>query len=186
MGGFAKGFKLETLNSLNTRPTSAMLKRKIFDSFQSLHEYEFLDLCAGSGSIGLEALSRDALSLSMCESDQRAYKVLKTNAQNFKKRFNSTRVEVVKSDFKIFLKKFHFDNSKKYFIFFDPPYEKIDLYEKFFELINEIQINGIVVIEACAQKTKKIDDFETRFGKFDKMYKQGTSYFGLYHKYIEG
>lgn len=185
IGGIAKGFKIKTIDSDGTRPTSIMLKRKIFDAFQNLDNYEFYDLCAGSGSIGLEAASRGASSLVMCEKDPRAYKTLKSNVLEFKKTYNLNNITTEKADFLKTLKNIEINLNREYFIFFDPPYERVDMYESFINYIDSIDFNGVVVIEACRQKTISVDEFEKKFKQFDKVYKQGTSYFGLFYKRVE-
>ena len=68
LGGKAKGQLLKSPpeNSI-TRPTSVMLKRKFFDAFQDLGEAHFYDLCAGSGSVGIEAWSRGVKQVELVE-----------------------------------------------------------------------------------------------------------------------
>ena len=72
LGGVAKGAKLATPSSHNTRPTSVLLKRRLFDSHQSFEGIEFYDICAGSGSMGIEAMSRGAEKVIFVESNQMA------------------------------------------------------------------------------------------------------------------
>ncbi len=65
-----------------TRPTSDRAREGLFSSLQSLVDLEgasFLDLYAGSGALGLEALSRGAASATLVESDDRALTVLRAN-----------------------------------------------------------------------------------------------------------
>ena len=65
IGGLAKGHGLCVPRGI--RPTSTLLKRKLFDSHQTWEAVNFIDLCAGSGSVGLEAWSRGAKSVCLVE-----------------------------------------------------------------------------------------------------------------------
>ena len=60
LGGFARGLNLLVPKGDLIRPTSIMLKRRVFDFFQRMDDKIFIDLCAGSGAVGLEAWSRGA------------------------------------------------------------------------------------------------------------------------------
>ena len=181
-GGVAKGFTLKAPSNQNTRPTSILLRRKFFDSVQDLTGYTFIDLCSGTGSVGLEALSRGAEKVHFVENSKQAYKVLKQNVDDMGKKFSKSEIShVVMMDFSkwLFLK-FTEINSEKTFLFFDPPYDKIELYEALFSFLEHNQFLGRVIIEACQQKTLKIDEFEKKFGPSIKQYKKGTSYFLIY------
>ena len=61
IAGAAKGHKLQTIEGLNTRPTTDRIKETLFNIIAfDLPESRFLDLFSGSGAIGIEALSRGA------------------------------------------------------------------------------------------------------------------------------
>ena len=71
--GTAKGKKLETLEGDATRPTSERIKEAIFSSIQfEVEDRRVLDLFAGSGQMGLEALSRGAASATFIDSSREA------------------------------------------------------------------------------------------------------------------
>lgn len=182
LGGVAKGFSLATPQTTSTRPTSVMLKRKIFDSIQDFSDSIFIDLCAGTGSIGLEAASRNSEKTILVENHPKIINILKQNTISLSKKYNLQNIQVEKKDAINWLK-----NNIKYlndldnvFLFFDPPYEKIRLYEEFFELVTNLK-NITIIVEACEQKTMKIEKFESQFGKADKVFKQGTSYFSIFN-----
>jgi 16S rRNA (guanine966-N2)-methyltransferase len=182
LGGFARGHNIETLNSDITRPTSVMLRRKLFDSHQNLTGINFWDICAGSGSVGLEALSRGADHVLFNEVDFRAHKVLKKNIDTFKDKYKLSNFSIFKDSFSKLLTRSTLDEDSEYILFFDPPYEKLKLYEEFFDIVEDLRFNGLIVVEACTQKTMSIKDFEAKFSKADKIYKQGTSFFALFRK----
>lgn len=182
-GGVAKGFSLTTPSNNQTRPTSVLLRRKFFDSHQDLSDVCFVDLCAGTGSVGLEAVSRGAEKVFFVEQAKSAFRVLQANIKNFQSKYSvRTEIKAELADFSKWLNqnKEILDNSSRLIVFFDPPYEKIDLYEKFFEFFKNENLNVKLIIEACQQKTLSLKDFEERFGVYDKCYKQGSSFFVIY------
>lgn len=181
-GGVAKGFTLKAPPNLKTRPTSVLLRRKFFDSMQDLSGYNFADICAGSGSVGLEAASRGAGTVHFVENYRPMVNVLKKNISEFSKKYSSLgNLICTPNDFKNWFEKTVFDFEKQdWVIFFDPPYEKLELYSLFFECLEKIDYKGLVVVEACQQKSMTQDEFEKRFGSFKKSYRQGSSYFVVY------
>jgi len=81
VGGAAKGRRL-TVASRGTRPTSELAREALFNSLQGMldvHGARVLDLFAGTGAVGLEALSRGARAVSFVESDRSACKIIKRN-----------------------------------------------------------------------------------------------------------
>ena len=80
--GSARGAVLTTLEGEATRPTSSKVKEAIFSSIQfDLEGRRFLDLFAGSGQMGLEALSRGAEKAVMVDNSREAIEIMKANAQ---------------------------------------------------------------------------------------------------------
>jgi 16S rRNA (guanine966-N2)-methyltransferase len=182
LGGVARGFSLATPNISSTRPTSVMLKRKLFDSIQNFSSCVFVDLCAGSGSIGLEASSRGAEETILIESNPKTVQVLKKNCKDISEKYNLGSIKVHKKEFSTWLKAntVMLSSLSNVYIFFDPPYEIISLYEQFFDQIKNFNAGTMVIVEACQQKTMKIPDFEQKFGIPKKIFKQGTSYFAIF------
>ena len=79
--GTAKGKRLKTLEGDATRPTSERMKEAIFSAIQfDLEERTVLDLFAGCGQLGLEALSRGAKSAMFVDASNDAITVIKQNA----------------------------------------------------------------------------------------------------------
>lgn len=115
--GKARGIKLSTLEGDNTRPTSERAKEAIFSMLQfELEGRAVLDLYAGSGQLGLEALSRGAASATLVDKSKDAVEIIKKNIEK-------TRLDgavAVCSDVGNFLGR---RKGKKYdIIFIDPPY----------------------------------------------------------------
>jgi 16S rRNA (guanine966-N2)-methyltransferase len=83
VAGTHRGRPLAVPAGATTRPTADRAREGLFSSLQSLVDLEgaaFLDLYAGSGALGLEALSRGAARATLVESDERALTVLRANA----------------------------------------------------------------------------------------------------------
>ncbi len=117
--GKAKGKKLSTLEGLETRPTSERIKGAIFSSIQfDLEQRRVLDLFAGSGQMGLEALSRGASHATFIDSSREAMEIVKKNAvaTGF---FENSHFLV--SDYRNYIRK---ASGRERFdlVFIDPPY----------------------------------------------------------------
>jgi 16S rRNA (guanine966-N2)-methyltransferase len=83
VGGLARGRRLATPAGRRTRPTSDRAREGLFDTLQSLLELagaRVLDLYAGSGAVGLEALSRGASHALLVDDDPHAVRTLRANA----------------------------------------------------------------------------------------------------------
>lgn len=100
------------------RPTQEKVRKALFDILGDLTGLSFLELFAGSGAVGLEALSRGAVELTLVESNRRALRQIKKNIEDLKA--ESCRLYPMESAEAI--KKFHRDKEKFNIIFLDPPY----------------------------------------------------------------
>jgi 16S rRNA (guanine966-N2)-methyltransferase len=118
VAGSAKGRKLKAPKGDSVRPTSDMVRQAVFNSLASLGGVEgehVVDLFAGTGALGIEALSRGAASATFVELDSVALRVIAENLE-------TTRLqgEVVRSDAVAFLR----DRPRRWgVVFADPPYE---------------------------------------------------------------
>ncbi len=82
IAGSAKGRKLKSLPGLTTRPILARIKKSLFDIIRlPVIEACFLDLFAGTGAVGIEALSRGAKLAVFIEKDPSAVKIIRDNLQ---------------------------------------------------------------------------------------------------------
>lgn len=116
--GSARGVKLETLEGDATRPTTERVKEALFSMLQfDLEGREVLDLFAGSGQLGLEALSRGAAGAVFVDESRKAADVVLANA---KKARLSDRCRVTAMDYKSYLR----GRLARTFdiVFLDPPY----------------------------------------------------------------
>ena len=117
--GSAKGKRLETLEGEATRPTSERIKEAIFSSIQfEVENRHVLDLFAGSGQIGLEALSRGADRATFIDSSREAMEIVKKNA---KTTGFDDKCHYLVSDWRNYIRKA--SGKEKYdLVFIDPPY----------------------------------------------------------------
>lgn len=144
-GGIFRGRKVKTHKTREVRPTSAKLRESIFNiicSMRSLQGAVVLDLFAGSGIVGIEALSRGAGKVYFVEKNHRAAALLKENLSNFE-----TCYEVMVSDALQAIDRMSgeaFD-----IIFIDPPYAS-DLIELSLKKIagnKLIKPDGLIITE---------------------------------------
>lgn len=119
--GSAKGRALETLPGDATRPTGAKIKEAVFSALQfDLEGRAFLDLFAGCGQMGLEALSRGAGSAMFVDASRDAIDVVKRNAQKTGL-FGASRFLV--SDFRNYIRKAK-GEGRFHIVYIDPPYRE--------------------------------------------------------------
>ena len=127
--GFAKGKRIETLTGDDVRPTIQRIKEAVFSAIQfDIQGKVFLDLFAGSGQMGIEALSRGATSSFFIDSKRDSIEIIKSN---LKTTGLSDKAVVVNSDSLLFLNR----TIQKFDIaFLDPPY-RTEILEKAIEKI---------------------------------------------------
>ena len=117
--GRAKGIKLETLEGELTRPTSERTKEAVFSMLQfDIEGRTVLDLFAGSGQMGLEALSRGASCSYLIDRNKGAFEIIKKNIK--KSRLDDGCIALCEDSIS-FLKKQQ-GNVKFDIVFLDPPY----------------------------------------------------------------
>lgn len=144
ISGKAKGIRLYSLEGLETRPTLDRVKEALFSKIQfDIEDSCILDLFAGSGGVGIEALSRGAKKVVFCDNSYKAIKIIEQNLEKTKLKENAI---VIKKDYLQCLEDL---NMKFDIIFIDPPY-KLDYagiaIEKILEL-NLLNENGYMILE---------------------------------------
>lgn len=181
LGGVARGFPLATPKSLSTRPTSVLVKRKLFDWRQNLEGYGFIDLCAGSGAMGFEALSRGADKIAVNDSLKGAFLTLKQNQEQLIKSFSFDPASIVVSqvDAKAWIQKelkYQFPETQDTILYLDPPYEGHKLYFELLKLLAEANFEGEVWLESDRLKGPKVDEVTGAFHSVIKMIEQGDHF----------
>ena len=118
--GTARGCSLLTLEGEATRPTLQRTKETIFSAIQfEIEGRAVLDLFAGSGQMGLEALSRGAANAVFCDFSDEAVEIVRQNAMKTKL---YSKCKIMRLDYKEYIRAA--SNSKRKFgiVFLDPPY----------------------------------------------------------------
>ena len=142
ISGKYKGKKLNGFNIEGTRPTMDRVKESLFGMIQTyIPDSIVLDLFAGSGALGLEAVSNGAKKCYLIDNNIEAIKTIKENSQNFEETLN-----IIHIDYKKFLK----TTDKKFdIIFLDPPYKEkqLDTSLRIIEERGLLNENGIVICE---------------------------------------
>jgi len=185
-GGLAKGRRTATRRLLTVvsgegrlRPTSSKVREALFDIIRDKIEgASFVDLYAGTGTVGLEALSRGAGKAIFVEPDELRFRTIKRNADEFGFR---EKVSVIKGRAYEFLKK-SFSEKASYDIFFlDPPYhsEEITKILPFISKEGLLKEGGIVIVEHFFKK--QVPEIAGRL-KIDRSYRYGDTMLTLYRE----
>jgi 16S rRNA (guanine966-N2)-methyltransferase len=140
--GSARGRKLKTPENYDIRPTTDTVKEAVFNIIQfDVEGRRVLDLFAGTGQLGIEALSRGAAECVFVDSDRAAANIVRDNLKTC-----GLTGTVVQEDSAGWL-----DRAGKFdLIFIDPPYDS-GLYDKVMRKINSVDIlsdGGIIICES--------------------------------------
>ena len=144
VGGSHKGARIYAPKGRDTRPTSDRVREAIFAILGSVEGARVLDLFAGSGALGLEALSRGAAHAVFVEADPTAVKTIERNLEKL-----ALEGRIVRSDATRYLAR----TAERYdVVFVDPPYEMVEslrmpLAEHLPRVLAE---GGSVVVETAA------------------------------------
>ena len=147
--GSARGVRLLTPDGMLTRPTADRVKEAVFSIIQfELEGWRVLDLFAGTGQLGIEALSRGAASAVFVDARREAAALVKKNLERTRL---ASQAEVIQADYLEYLARCRrtFD-----LIFLDPPYAEVFL-ENALRKISEIDIlsdGGIIICERPIEK----------------------------------
>ena len=175
ISGKHKGKKLKSFDGFDVRPTSDRAKEALFSMLMTkVIGSDFLDLCSGTGSIGLEAISRGANSATFVDNSKESLKICDFNLKSIRE-----SASLIFSDALEFLK----STSKTYdIIYFDPPYA-FDNILSILKVVYDKKIlkeNGLFIYEHKSDKpSKEIENFNLTNTK-----KYGIAILDFY-KYLE-
>ena len=191
LGGFARGQVLDVPKSVPIRPTSVMLRRRIYDFFQDLEDFSFVDLCAGSGAMGFEAWSRGASTVYLNEVSKHVLKTLENNRENLliknhHKKSGNIKISNISAEkficqFKAEYQKFTDEQKSQTVIFLDPPYALKSIY---FDVVKELLggpskepwYYGQLWIESDPKKGIPISEWNNYNLPANKLFEQGENY----------
>ncbi len=178
ISGSARGTHIEAPEGLDTRPVTDKIRQSLFNIWQfEIPESRFLDLFSGSGSMGLEALSRGASEVIMVEKSPKAAAVIRRNLK--KCHFENRNALVLQKD--VFDVIDDLSRQKKTFdlIYLDPPYTVDEIFEPVMKKIGSAGLlaeNGTLVI-----RTRKEKELADQYGGLvrcrDKVYGISRAHF---------
>ncbi len=180
ISGKHKGKKLSLPEDKNTRPLKDLVKVSIFNLLdhskrinKRLENSSVLDLFSGTGSFGIECLSRGSKSVHFFENYIGAIKILEKNLSLFKDQKN---FHIIKSDCFQFFNSYQKINEKFDIIFLDPPFKEKRINELIEKIIEKKILNtgGIIIIHRHKKDeieiTNKIKIFDIRNYGLSKIY----------------
>lgn len=171
--GSARGRRLKTPETYDIRPTTDNVKEAVFNIIQfDIEGRRVLDLFAGTGQLGIEALSRGAAEAVFVDRDRESVKIVKENLKAC-----SLQAAVRQEDALTALRR----EEKFDLIFVDPPYDA-GLYGPVLETIKSVDKltdGGIIICEA--RSTEPLPDLAAPYGK-RKEYRYGKVKIAIYTK----
>lgn len=143
---------LRSLRGMDLRPTADRLRETLFNVLSAgnpavFEDTAWLDLCAGTGAVGIEALSRGAIKVYFVESSAAAATLIRQNLHSLGV---PDRFEVVKEDVTCALPKLEARNVTANFIFLDPPYRLEKIYVEVLQLLSQSSLlapDAVLVVE---------------------------------------
>jgi 16S rRNA (guanine966-N2)-methyltransferase len=158
IAGFLKGRQIHIPVNLPVRPTTDRAREALFSSLDALGGFtgkRVLDLCAGTGTLGFEALSRDALHVVFVDQHPLVVKHLHLHAQQWKVEDRVTMVRKAAMPFANYYQETPFD-----IILADPPYDMPELDQWPDLLLSEklLVSQGILVLEHAKPWSKSFEN----------------------------
>jgi len=153
ISGKYKGKKLIGFDIDGTRPTMDRVKESLFASIQNyIKNSIILDLFAGSGSLGIEALSNGSIEAYFVDNNIELINIIKKNTYEI-----NDKIHIMKSDYRSALEIFKNSNLKFDIIFLDPPYKLNLINDCLMKIVeyNLLSEDGIIV---CEYETEEIEN----------------------------
>ena len=164
--GKAKGIRLKTLEGEATRPTTERVKESVFSMLQfDLEGREILDLFAGSGQMGLEAVSRGAAHAVLVDQSKDAIKVIQENVTKTRMTAECTVWQGAAADY------IRRNTGRKFdIVFLDPPYAS-KLYTSTLRALADADMLKPSTILICESDTEGILQDDTATAELFEIYK---------------
>jgi 16S rRNA (guanine(966)-N(2))-methyltransferase RsmD len=148
IGGIYRGRRLRTAGGRSVRPTSDRLRETLFNILAPRIEgVRFLDICAGSGAVGIEALSRGAATITLIELSRQACGVIAANLTELG--ITTREAMTINGDARTAIKRLEREFRQFDVVFFDPPYAS-ELYSGVMNQLGSgilLAAGAIVVVE---------------------------------------
>jgi len=168
-GGQYRGRKIELPKIETTRPSKSVVRGSIFDTLQGeIYDKAFIELFAGSGSVGFEAISRGVSELYLLELNKVAVDTLKRNRRNFQ----NEKIEIIEGDSFQNIEKTIADINRDIILYVDPPFSIRDgmseIYNNLYNLLLKLSRYSTLKYIILEHMSKEMPPNE--FGEF-KLYK---------------
>lgn len=188
IAGKFRGRNLKSPPSLEVRPTSDRLRETLFNVIAPrIEDARFLDLCAGSGAVGIEALSRGAAHVTFVDRSREMWSLIKSNLDHC--RIEEDQSQVVQAEAQDYLQRVSGQQRASEpwdIVFFDPPYadDYLPILETFATpASNLFSENGLLIVE---HHHKTILPEELGRIRRTRVLKQGDSALSFYEPNDEG
>lgn len=180
ISGLRKGHRLKSPKGMNVRPTEDKTKESLFNILGHIDEDSIiLDGFGGSGSMGIEFLSRGAKLCYFVDNSIDSINVIKENLTHTKFTDQSF---VIKSDIIVSIRNFRDKKLEFNYIYLDPPFFKEGFIQNILEKVNEANIlaeNGLIIIEH--EKELELEEILYSFEKTD-LRRYGSKSLSFYRK----
>ncbi len=168
IAGTSRGKKLSAPSGTKTRPTSDRVKEALFSILASRIDFtaiRVLDICAGTGSLGIEALSRGAGSCCFIESSLSIKPILE---KNLIVTCCLERSEIVTTDAVKALRVIAGRGRRFELAFFDPPYDS-EIYQSVMEVLDSTSLltTGSIMVAECSAR-RELPESYGRLKRFDR------------------
>ena len=171
ISGKFRGLKLHSPTNIEIRPTSDRLRESLFSIINS-NKYDIniidanvIDICTGTGALGIEALSRGAKNLYLIDNEQNSLDIVKTNLSKIKSYDIESSVYIRKADAN---KPFKNINLIFNIVLIDPPYNS-SIIQQCLPLLKEYNLidkNSLIFAETSKQETISLENFKVLDTKF--------------------
>lgn len=165
IAGDARGKIIEAPKGMDTRPVTDKIRQALFNIWQfDIPGSRFLDLFSGSGSMGLEALSRKAAHVVMVEKGAEQAAVIRRNLKAC--HFENRDARLMEEDVFSAIEKLHGAGEKFDIIYLDPPYTVDEIFHPVMEALAKADLlaeDGVVVI-----RTRREKEMKERYGNLER------------------
>ena len=171
ISGKFRGLKLHSPTNIEIRPTSDRLRESLFSIINSnkydvnIIDANVIDICTGTGALGIEALSRGAKNLYLIDNEQNSLDIVKINLSKIKSYDIESSVYIRKADAK---KPFKNINLIFNIVLIDPPYNS-SIIQQCLPLLKEYNLidkNSLIFAETSKQETISVENFKVLDTKF--------------------
>jgi 16S rRNA (guanine966-N2)-methyltransferase len=179
ISGTYRGLRLKTLKGGSLRPTSDRMRETLFDVLgDRIRDARFLDAYAGSGAVGIEALSRGAAHVVFLEQHRQAAEIIR---QNLRSLGLTSGFRVIATDAGQGIERLAVEAARFDIAFLDPPYAEIGEYHRILRVLSRAKVlrGDSLVMAEHSRRTR----LETQYQSLSlgRVFQHGDTCLALYH-----